>query len=102
MESTGRLGLGRPVLRPMRSSMTSERGLTLLEVMVALVVLRLVALGYLRLFQGSHRLFAEAREWSQGVQCADDASGLAQVGGARDVGTPGAACTGGGTREDGR
>src|SRR2546429_4073588 len=45
--------------------MKHERGLTLLEVMVALVVLSLVGLGYLELFQGSHRLVAAAREWSQ-------------------------------------
>ena len=40
--------------------MKHERGLTLLEVMVALVVLSLVGLGYLELFQGSHRLVAAA------------------------------------------
>src|SRR5256885_14710752 len=67
----------------MRSSMTSERGLTLLEVMVALVVLSLVALGYLRLFQGSHRLVAAAREWSQAGGEAEDARERAKAGGAR-------------------
>jgi prepilin-type N-terminal cleavage/methylation domain-containing protein len=49
-----------------------DRGLTLLEVMVALVLLSLVALGYLQLLQGSHRLVAAAREWSQAVDYAED------------------------------
>lgn len=50
----------------------NDRGLTLLEVMVALVLLSLVALGYLQLFQGSHRLVGDAREWSQAVDYAED------------------------------
>src|SRR5437867_13315684 len=99
MESTGRLGLGRPVVRPMRSSMTSERGLTLLEVMVALVVLSLVALGYLRLFQGSHRLVAAAREWSQAVEYAEDASERAKLGGPSFLETPAESLPGGFRRE---
>src|SRR2546430_17067284 len=90
MESTGRLGLGRPALRPMRSSMTSERGLTLLEVMVALVVLSLVALGYLRLFQGSHRLVAAARGWAQAGGDAEDARGGGKPGGPGRPPWPGA------------
>src|SRR5437016_10903646 len=88
MESTGRLGLGRPVVRPMRSSMTSERGLTLLEVMVALVVLSLVALGYLQLFHGSHRLVGAAREWSQAVEYAQDAMERVKLGGPNVLGMP--------------
>ena len=60
--------------------MKHERGLTLLEVMVALVVLSLVGLGYLELFQGSHRLVAAAREWSQAVAYAEDAIERAQLG----------------------
>jgi len=60
--------------------MKHERGLTLLEVMVALVVLSLVGLGYLELFQGSHRLVAAAREWSQAVAYAEDAIERARLG----------------------
>src|SRR5438094_2766780 len=99
MESTGRLGLGRPVVRPMRSSMTSERGLTLLEVMVALVVLSLVALGYLQLFQGSHRLVAAAREWSQAVEYAEDASERTKLGGPSLLEVPAESLPGGFRRE---
>jgi prepilin-type N-terminal cleavage/methylation domain-containing protein len=55
------------------------RGFTLLEVMVALVVLSLVALGYLQLFQGSHRLVGAAREWSRAVEYAEDATERAQL-----------------------
>src|SRR2546422_8010015 len=99
MESTGRLGLGRPVVRPMRSSMTSERGLTLLEVMLALVVLSLVALGYLQLFQGSHRLVTAAREWSRAVAYAEDASERARLSGPSFLGTPAESLPGGFRRE---
>ena len=59
--------------------MKHERGLTLLEVMVALVVLSLVGLGYLQLFQGSHRLVGAAREWSRAVEYAEDAIERAQL-----------------------
>jgi len=57
----------------------NDPGFTLLEVMVALVVLSLVALGYLQLFQGSHRLVGAAREWSQAVDYAEDAIERAQL-----------------------
>jgi len=79
--------------------MTSERGLTLLEVMVALVVLSLVALGYLQLFQGSHRLVTAAREWSQAVVYAEDASELARLSGPSLLGTPAESLPGGFRRE---
>ena len=48
-------------------------GLALLEVLVALVLLSLLVVGYLRLFQGGHRLFARSREWSDAVGYATDA-----------------------------
>ena len=54
-------------------STATARGLTLLEVLVALVILGLVALGYLQLFHGSHRLVASSREWSDAVAYAQDA-----------------------------
>ena len=79
--------------------MTSERGLTLLEVMVALVVLSLVALGYLQLFQGSHRLVTAAREWSRAVAYAEDASERARLSGPSLLGTPAESLPGGFRRE---
>ena len=57
----------------------NDPGFTLLEVMVALVVLSLVALGYLQLFQGSHRLVGAAREWSQAAEYAEEAIERAQL-----------------------
>jgi len=75
------------------------RGFTLLEVMVALVVLSIVALGYLQLFQGSHRLVGAAREWSQAVQYAEDASERAKLGGSSSLGTPAESLPGGFRRE---
>lgn len=48
-------------------------GLALLEVMVSLVILSLLVVGYLRLFQGGHHLFARSREWSHAVGYATDA-----------------------------
>jgi prepilin-type N-terminal cleavage/methylation domain-containing protein len=53
--------------------MTGERGLTLLEVLVALVVLGLVGLSYLELMHQSHRLVGDSREWSKAVEYAEDA-----------------------------
>ena len=50
-----------------------EGGLALLEVLVALVLLSLLVVGYLRLFQGGHRLFARSQEWSDAVGYATDA-----------------------------
>ena len=76
-----------------------ERGLTLLEVMVALVVLSLVALGYLQLFQGSHRLVTAAREWSRAVAYAEDASERARLSGPSLLGTPAESLPGGFRRE---
>ena len=48
-------------------------GLALLEVMVSLVILSLLVVGYLRLFQGGHHLFARSRDWSHAVGYATDA-----------------------------
>lgn len=52
---------------------SGTNGLALLEVMVSLVILSLVVVGYLRLFQGGHHLFARSREWSHAVGYATDA-----------------------------
>ncbi|HYT04752.1 MAG TPA: prepilin-type N-terminal cleavage/methylation domain-containing protein [Gemmatimonadales bacterium] len=58
----------------------TERGLTLLEVLVALVVLSLVALAYLQVFQGSHALVASSREWSEAIAYAEDAMERTKLG----------------------
>ena len=64
----------------------SQRGLTLLEVLVALVVLGLVALAYLQLFHGSHALVVSSREWSQTIAYAEDAMERAKLGSAQPSG----------------
>lgn len=51
----------------------TQRGLTLLEVMVALVILGLVVTGYLEAFAGTARATDDARVWSQAVVYAEDA-----------------------------
>jgi prepilin-type N-terminal cleavage/methylation domain-containing protein len=53
--------------------MGNSRGMTLLEVMVALVILSLVGLAYLELFHQSHRIAADSRQWSTAVGYAEDA-----------------------------
>jgi len=83
----------------MRSATTNERGLTLLEVLVALVVLSLVALSYLQLFHGSHRLVSASREWSHAVEYAADAIEGAKLGGSSLLGTPAESLPGGFRRE---
>jgi prepilin-type N-terminal cleavage/methylation domain-containing protein len=47
--------------------------MTLLEVMLALVILGVVGLGYLELLHQSHRLISDSRRWSQAVGYAEDA-----------------------------
>ena len=79
--------------------MTHERGLTLLEVLVALVVLSLVALSYLQLFQGSHRLVTASREWSHAVEYAEDASERTKLGGPSLLEVPAESLPGGFRRE---
>jgi prepilin-type N-terminal cleavage/methylation domain-containing protein len=53
--------------------MSDTRGLTLLEVLVALVILSLVGLSYLELFHQSHRIADDSRKWSIAVGYAEDA-----------------------------
>ena len=50
----------------------NRRGLTLLEVMVALVILGLVVAGYLELFSGALRGAGTMQTWSQAVAYAAD------------------------------
>jgi prepilin-type N-terminal cleavage/methylation domain-containing protein len=49
-----------------------RRGLTLLEVLVALVILSLVVVAYLELFHGGQQLVMQSREWSVAVAYAVD------------------------------
>jgi len=60
--------------------MMPKRGLTLLEVLVALVVLTLVVVGYLELFHQSHQLVGGARTWSDAVAYAEDAMEQTRLG----------------------
>ena len=53
--------------------MGNIRGMTLLEVLVALVILSLVGMAYLDLFHQSHRITADSRQWSAAVGYAEDA-----------------------------
>ena len=50
----------------------NRRGLTLLEVMVALVILGIVVGAYLELFSGAARGAGASRAWSQAVDYATD------------------------------
>jgi len=58
-----------------------RRGLVLLEVMVALVILALVGLGALQLAHQSHALVSDARQWADAVAYAEDGMELAKLGG---------------------
>jgi prepilin-type N-terminal cleavage/methylation domain-containing protein len=49
-----------------------RRGLTLLEVLVALVVLTVVGVSYLQLFSESHRVVGVSQQWSDAVAYAQD------------------------------
>jgi len=61
--------------------LASRRGLTLLEVMVALVVLTLVGLSYLELFDQGHRVATRTRRWTDAITYAQDAMETAKLGG---------------------
>ena len=60
----------------------SRTGLTLLEVMVALVILGLVATGFLETFAGALRSTAGARTWAQALVYAEDGQEAIKIGGA--------------------
>ena len=66
-----------------------RRGLTLLEVLVALVILSLVVAGYLELFHGSHELLARSRVWTQAIAYAADGMEQAKLGETNPVALPG-------------
>ncbi len=71
------------------------RGLILLEVMVALVVLSLVGLGALELTHMSHQVVDNARTWSEAVAYAEDGMELAKMGSTTLRGPPGEVLPGG-------
>ena len=66
-----------------------RRGLTLLEVLVALLILSVVLAGYLELFHGSHLLLARARLWTQAIAYASDGMEQAKIGQRDAVALPG-------------
>ena len=57
-----------------------RNGLTLLETMVALVILALVVTGFLEVFQGSSRLARNAETWSTAVAYAEDGMEAVKLG----------------------
>src|SRR2546430_9850469 len=67
-----------PHLRPPRAVRRS--GLTLLETMVALVILGLVVVGFLAVFRGSTRLARDSETWATAGAYAGEGVGLAKTG----------------------
>jgi prepilin-type N-terminal cleavage/methylation domain-containing protein len=60
----------------------SRTGLTLLEVMVALVILGLVVTGFLETFAGALRASADGRTWAQALVYAEDGQEAVKIEGA--------------------
>src|SRR5438876_11100008 len=56
-----------------------RRGLTLLETMVALVILGVVVIGFLEVFQGSTRLWRDTEAWATAVAYAEDGMAVAKL-----------------------
>lgn len=54
--------------------------MTLLEAVVALVIVSLAALGFMNLFEGNARVPRAAREWSTAVAFAEEGMELAKLG----------------------
>lgn len=64
----------------MESAPPGDRtGLTLLEVMVALVILGLVATGFLETFAGALRGTAHARTWAQALVYAEEGQEMIKI-----------------------
>lgn len=63
-----------------------RKGLTLLEVLVALVVLTVVGVSYLQLFSEGHQIVGAAQQWSSAVAYAQDAMEHAKLTGSDLIG----------------
>jgi len=63
------------------AALGSRDGLTLLEVMIALVILGLAATGFLETFAGALRATSEARIWAQALVYAEEAQETLKIGG---------------------
>ncbi len=61
------------------SAVRGRGGLTLLETMVALVILGLVVLGYLEVFAGTARAQRNTEIWTQAITYAEDGMELAKL-----------------------
>ena len=57
----------------------TRKGLALLEALVALVILSLVVVSYLRLLQGGHRLLARSQEWTVAIDLVAEAMEQAKL-----------------------
>jgi prepilin-type N-terminal cleavage/methylation domain-containing protein len=77
----------------------SGRGLTLLEVLVALVLLGLVLTGYLQLLHGAYSLLLGAREWNEAVGYAVDGMERSKLGPAAAAALPSERLPGGFRRQ---
>lgn len=66
-----------------------RRGLALLEVLVALLILSMVVAGYLELFHSSHVLLGRSRVWTRAIAYASDGMEQAKLGERGTVTLPG-------------
>lgn len=80
------------------SARLSRSGLTLLEVMVALVILGLVATGFLETFAQALRASADARAWAQALVYAEEGQEAVKIEGVAGVAASGTALGGGFSR----
>ncbi len=76
----------------------SRTGLTLLEVMVALVILGLVATGFLETFAGALRATAGTRTWAQALVYAEAGQEAIKIDGTARIATGDTALGGGFSR----
>jgi prepilin-type N-terminal cleavage/methylation domain-containing protein len=63
----------------------SRTGLTLLEVMVALVILGLVGTGFFETFAGPLRATARSRDWAQALVYAEEGHEAIKIGGPNSI-----------------
>ncbi|UCF18609.1 MAG: type II secretion system protein [Gemmatimonadota bacterium] len=81
--SAGTVGGARPEREPRAArlgrAVRGVFGLTLLETMVALVILGLVVLAYLEVFAGTARAQRNTEAWTQAVTYAEDGMELAKL-----------------------